>query len=74
MSDITDLDAMSEKDLELLSIYMIVFADDIVLFTTDHVSLQAQLDSLYQYSCKQGLEINFNKRKKCKFKKTCENK
>jgi len=49
--------------------YMLLFADDIVLFTTDHVSLQAQMNSLYEYSVKWGLKINVNKTKVCVFEK-----
>ena len=42
---------------------MILFADDIALFTTSQESLQSQVDSLYQYSCKWGLQINIDERK-----------
>ena len=42
---------------------MLLFADDIVLFTTDYVSLQAQLDSLYEYSVKWGLKSMLTKLK-----------
>ena len=38
-----DIEKLTDKDIELLSMYMLLFADDIVLFTTDHVSLQAQI-------------------------------
>jgi len=48
--------------------YMLLFADDIVLFTTDYVSLQVQLNSLYEY-VKWGLKINVNKTKVCVFEK-----
>jgi len=48
---------------------MLLFADDIVLFTTDYVSLQAQLNSLYEYSVKWGLKTNVNKTKICVFEK-----
>ena len=57
---------MNNIDLELLSKYLILFADDIVLFTT---SLQSQVNSLYQYSFKWGLEINIEKTKVCVFEK-----
>jgi len=36
-----DTDQLTDKDIKLLSMYMLLFVDDIVLFTTDHVSLQA---------------------------------
>lgn len=64
-----DFNALTEKDLDLLSKYLILFADDIVLFTTNPNSLQAQIDSLWHYSTKWGLEININKTKVCIFEK-----
>ena len=48
---------------------MLLFADDIALFTTNQESLQLQLNSIYQYSCKWGLKINVNKTKICIFEK-----
>lgn len=48
---------------------MLLFADDMVLFTTNPLSLQSQLDSLYVYSLKWGLKININKTKICIFSK-----
>ena len=62
-----DLDNMTNSDLELLSKYLLLFADDIVLFTTDPLSLQAQVDNIYNYSHKWGLKINVNKTKVCVF-------
>ena len=52
-----DTDKLTDKDIELLSMSMLLFADNIVLFTTDHVSFQAQLNFLYEYSVKWGLKI-----------------
>ena len=72
INDITenlDFNSLNNSDLELLSKYLILFADDIVLFTTSQESLQSQVDSLYQYSCKWGLEINIEKTKVCVFEK-----
>ncbi len=63
------MDDLTGKDVELLSMYMILFADDIVLFTTNQLSLQAQLDAIYSYSVKWGLKINVNKTKICVFEK-----
>ena len=45
-----DFDKLSENDLNVLTMFLILFADDIVLFTTDPNSLQAQIDSISQYS------------------------
>ena len=46
-----------------------MFADDIVLFTTDPLNLQAQIDRIQLYSERWGLEINVNKTKVCFFEK-----
>lgn len=40
-----DFNQLTEKDPNMLSMYLILFADDIVLFTTDHDSLQAQVNN-----------------------------
>ena len=42
-----NLNDLTGKDVDL-SMYMILFADDIVLFTTNQLSLQAQLDAVYR--------------------------
>ena len=49
--------------IEILSRYLILFADDIVLFTTDPLSLQPQIDRLQLCSERWGLEVNVNKTK-----------
>lgn len=64
-----DFSQLTENDLEQLSMYMLLFADDIALFTTDPNSLQAQLDTIYNYSVKWGLKINVQKTKICIFEK-----
>ena len=72
INDITenlDFNALNNSDLELLSKYLILFADDKVFSKTSLESLQSQVDSLYQYSCKWGLEINIEKTKVCVFEK-----
>lgn len=46
---------------------MLLYADDMVLFTTSPESLQSQIDSLYQYSLRWGLKINIRKTKVCIF-------
>ena len=53
----------------MLSIYLLLFADDMVIFTTDKNSLQYQLDSIYMYSSKWGLKINTAKTKILVFEK-----
>ncbi len=42
-----------------------MFADDIVLFTTNHQTLQSQVNLLFRYSEKWGLKINVSKTKVC---------
>ena len=64
-----DTNALTEKDIELLSTNLLLFADDIVLFTTDRLSLQSQLNNIYEYSSKWGLKINISKTKLCIFEK-----
>ena len=39
-------DQLTENDVNLLSMYLLLFAADIVLFTTDPKSLQAQIDNV----------------------------
>ena len=63
------LDDMTDRDLELLSRYLIAFADDIVLFTTSPNSLQLQMDKIYRYSLKWDLKINVSKTKIFVFEK-----
>lgn len=72
INDITktiDFNQLDENDLNFLSIYLILFADDIVLFTTNPLSLQHQLDNVQGYSIKWGLKINKAKTKICVFRK-----
>ena len=64
-----DFESLTESDLELLTKYIILFADDFVLFTTSPVSLQAQVNSILCYSEKWGLTINVDKTKVCVFEK-----
>lgn len=71
--DSVDYNLLTDKDLDLLSMFLILFADDIVLFTTDPKSLQSQIDCLYQYSIKWGLNINVSKTKVCIFEKRKQN-
>ena len=56
-----NVNGLAEKYFNELCMYLMLFADDIVLFTTDHISLQAQIDNIYQYSLRWGLKINVKK-------------
>ena len=67
IKDCINIDKLTESDLQLLSIFMLLFADDIALFTTNPETLQNQLNQVHQYSCKWGLKINVNKTKICIF-------
>ena len=67
VSNALDFSKLTEKDLNYLSLYMLLFADDIVLFTTDPHSLQSQLDAISNYSSTWGLKINVGKTKICIF-------
>ena len=58
-----------DKDLDLLSMFLIVFTVDIVLFTTDPGSLQSQIDTIYPYCEQWSLKINISKTKLCLFEK-----
>ena len=46
-----------------------MFANDMVVFTTDKSSLQSQLNGLYDYTEKWGLKIYVSKSKICIFEK-----
>jgi hypothetical protein len=48
---------------------MLLFADDLVIFTTNVQSLQAQLDSLYVHSVKWSPKIKVKKSNILVFKK-----
>ena len=67
--DSIDFNLLCDNDLNMLTKYLILFADDIVLFTTDAKTLQLQIDKLAQYSFTWGLKINVNKTKVCVFEK-----
>ena len=58
-----DFSKMTKNDLNYLSLYMLLFADNIVLFTTDPYSLQSHLDAISNYSSARGLKINADKTK-----------
>jgi len=65
ISDTIDFNNLTENDMNRLSIFLLLFADDLALFTTDKHSLQAQLDSIHLYSTHWGLTINVAKTNMC---------
>ena len=71
INDSIDFNNLTEHDMNRLSIFSLLFADDLALFTTDKHSLQAQLDSIHLYSTRWELAINVAKTKICVFEK-CE--
>ena len=71
--DSVDFNLLCDNDLNMLTKYLILFADDIVLFTTDAKTLQLQIDKLAHYSYTWGLKINVNKTKVCVFEKRKQN-
>ena len=68
ISDSIDFNNLTENDMNRLSIVLLLFVDDLALFTTDKHSLQAQLDSKHLYSTDWWLTINVAKTKMCVFK------
>ena len=71
--DSIDFNNLTDNDLNMLTKYLILFADDIVLFTTDATSLQSQIYKIAQYSFNWGLKINVEKTKVCVFEKRKQN-
>ena len=72
LNDIRDsfsLGNLTQSDIEHLSVYMLMFADDMVLFTTDKKSLQKQLNDISEYAKQWGLKINVGKSKICIFER-----
>ena len=70
--NVIDVESLTDNDLRILSIYLLLFADDIVLFTTDRESLQSQVDNIVRYSNQWSLKINVLKTKVCVFRKRRE--
>ena len=50
-----------------LRFFLLLFADDMVLFSKDPIELQSLLDKLYAYSTEWGLKVNIRKTKVCVF-------
>ena len=68
-----DLENLNETNFDILTFYMLLFADDIALFSTSPDGLQLQLNNINTYSKRNGLKININKTKICIFEKRKSN-
>ena len=76
VNDITGdlaLENLQKTNLDILYFYMLLFADDIALFSTTPESLQVQLNNINDCSKKAGLKININKTRICIFEKRKSN-
>ena len=54
-------DGLGEVDgvsIHHICFFLLLFADDMVLFSKDPMELQSLLDTLYAYSTKWGLKVN----------------
>ena len=69
ISNSFNLQDLNEFNTNKLCIYLLLFADDLVLFSTNPATLQSMLNDLYEYSCKWGLKVNVKKTKVCIFEK-----
>ena len=58
ISESLKLENLSQNDIKYISIYLLMFADDMVLFTTDKNSLQMLLNDISSYANQWGLKIN----------------
>ena len=66
-SDIANTN-ISAHTITQIQIYMLLFADDTVLFAESQKDMQALLDKLYQYCCKWNISVNIDKTKTMVFK------
>ena len=66
LNDITN--KLTESDLNCLTFFILLCADDIAVFITAPNSLQSQLNAIHEYSRELGLKI-VNKTKVCIFEK-----
>lgn len=50
-------------EVQELSLFALMYADDMILFSESTKGLQAMLDTLLLYTCKWGLTVNIAKTK-----------
>jgi hypothetical protein len=56
-------------DVHMFKMFLILYADDIVIFANSCIELQNSLDTLYEYCCKWKLVVNSEKTKVMIFRK-----
>ena len=66
-SDIANTN-ISAYTITQIQIYMLLFADDTVLFAESQKDMQTLLDMLHQYCCKWNISVNIDKTKTMVFK------
>ena len=64
-----DREEINGISIQQISLILLLFADDMVLFSTDPAELQLLLNKLYTYSTEWGLKVNTLKTKICIFEK-----
>ena len=62
-------DPSSGLDVQEITVILLLFADDIVLFGESPKDLQNSLDRLYDYCMKWGLSVNIDKTEVMVFRK-----
>ena len=56
-------------EMKELSLFLLMYADDIFIFSETITGLQTMLDTLYDYTSKWSLSVNINKTKIVVFRK-----
>ena len=64
-----DREEINGISIQQMCLILLLFADDMVLFSTDPAELQLLLNKLYTYSTEWGLKVNTLKTKICVFEK-----
>ena len=67
LNDIEDVffkNGLNSIDVNMFKIFLLLYADDIILFADSKAELQTSLNVLYEYCQKWKLVVNTNKNKK----------
>ena len=73
LSDIEDIfidNGLSGINVNMFKLFLILYADDIVIFANIKVELQLSLDALYEYCQRWKMSVHINKTKVIVFKKS----